>query len=113
MLLDIAKVPTAENSTILLHPDDNVAIARVPIPPGTGLRPGAAVLTTLDPIPAGHKVAIRPIARGAIVLRYGQAIGRAAADIAPGAHVHTHNLSYEELEMHYEFPATEAPIPAP
>ncbi len=38
MLLDIAKLPTAENSAIRLHPSDNVAIARVPVAPGTELR---------------------------------------------------------------------------
>ena len=31
MLLDIAKLPTAENSAIHLNPADNVAIARVPL----------------------------------------------------------------------------------
>jgi hypothetical protein len=35
MLLEITKLPTAENSAIHLHPSDNVAIARVPIPEGS------------------------------------------------------------------------------
>ncbi len=37
-LVDIAKLPAAENAAILLHPSDNVAIARVPLEPGRLLR---------------------------------------------------------------------------
>ena len=74
MLLDIAKLPTAENSAIHLHPTDNVAVARVPLAAGAELRLSGLHVTTLDPVPAGHKVALRPIAAGAIVQRYGQAI---------------------------------------
>jgi len=113
MLLDILKLPTAENSAIHLHPTDNVAVARVTIPAGTELRIGNRTVVTLDHIPAGHKVALRPIQPREIVQRYGQAIGRAKAPIEAGRHIHTHNLSFEELEMHYEFPAGEAAVPAP
>ena len=38
MLLEIAKLPTAENSAIHLNPTDNVAVARVPLAPGMQLR---------------------------------------------------------------------------
>jgi altronate hydrolase len=111
MLLDIAKLPTAENSAIHLHPSDNVAVARVPIPPDTELRIDGVTIVTREPIPAGHKVALRPIAAGEMVHRYGQDIGRAKAAIEPGRHVHTHNLGFEELHLAYEFPQTEAPLP--
>ena len=113
MLVDIAKLPTSENSAIHLHPADNVAIARVPIPPGTDLRIDGASIVTVDSIPAGHKVALRAIAAGEMVHRYGQAIGRAKTAIEPGRHVHTHNLGFEELHLAYEFPASEAPVPEP
>ena len=49
-----------------------------------------------EPIPEGHKVALREIATGAVVLKYGHPIGMAARDIARGEHVHTHNLAREE-----------------
>lgn len=42
-------------------------------------------------IPFGHKVAIRPIALGEAVIKYGIAIGVATTDIPAGAHVHVHN----------------------
>jgi arabinonate dehydratase len=111
MLLDIAKLPTAENSAIHLHPSDNVAVARVPIPADTELRVDGLTVLTRDAIPAGHKVALRPIAEGEMVHRYGQVIGRAKAYIEAGRHIHTHNLAFEELHLAYEFPLSEAPLP--
>jgi (2R)-sulfolactate sulfo-lyase subunit alpha len=43
-------------------------------------------------IPIGHKVAIRAIAKGDTIIKYGVDIGRAVADIAPGEHLHVHNV---------------------
>jgi len=113
MLVEISKAATAENSAIRLHAADNVAVARAPIPAGTGLRVGGAEVVTRELIPAGHKVALGEIGPGEMVLRYGQAIGRAKETIAAGSHVHGHNLGFEELQLSYEFPAREAPAPRP
>jgi altronate hydrolase len=113
MLLDIAKLPTAENSAIHLHPTDNVAVARVPISAGTELRIGGQTVVASDYVPAGHKICVQPIQPGQIVQRYGNVIGRAKSAILPGQHIHTHNLSFEEQSMDYEYPADEAPIPGP
>ena len=44
----------------------------------------------------GHKIAVKPIAAGQNVLRYGQTIGQATADIAAGEHVHVQNLGMGE-----------------
>jgi altronate hydrolase len=41
----------------------------------------------------GHKYAIRPIAAGENVIKYGMPIGHAKVRIDPGEHVHTHNLA--------------------
>jgi len=112
MLLDIAKLPTAGNSSIHLHPSDNVAVARVPLGAGAELQVAGIRLETREAIPAGHKIALREIQPGEMVLRYGQAIGPAKRLILTGEHVHTHNLSFEELHLRYEFPASEAPLPA-
>ncbi len=43
-------------------------------------------------IPIGHKLALRPIASGETVIKYGHDIGRAVASIQPGEHTHVHNL---------------------
>ena len=39
-----------------------------------------------------HKFALRAIAQGEVVVKYGEAIGRATRAIDVGEHVHTHNL---------------------
>jgi len=112
MLVEITKVPSAENSAIHLHPTDNVAVARVPIAAGTDLVIEGMPVRTVDAIPAGHKVALWDIAQGEVVERYGQVIGRAVQPIGAGQHIHTHNLAFEELELEYEFPVADSPIPS-
>src|SRR5579862_1188695 len=110
-LLGITKLPTAENSAIHLHPSDSVAIARVPLSEGAMLRIAGREIRTRTAIPAGHKVALRAIAPGETISRYGQVIGRARVAIEPGEHLHTHNVGFEELAFEYEFPTTDRPIP--
>jgi len=111
MLVEIAKQPTAENSVIHLHAADNIAVARVPLAGGTEIKVDGQTLVAHEPIPAGHKIALAVIPRGAVVRRYGQSIGRAKEYIHPGTHVHTHNLAFEELHFNYEFPSGESPLP--
>ncbi len=111
MLLEIAKLPTAENSAIHLHATDNIAVARVPLSPGTELKIDGHTTVVKDFIPAGHKIALAPIAAGTVVRRYGQVIGRARQAIEPGQHVHTHNLAFEELHFNYDFPEGETSPP--
>lgn len=43
-------------------------------------------------VPIGHKIALTDIKKGDTVIKYGQDIGKAVADIAKGEHVHVHNL---------------------
>ena len=76
--------------TIRLHPADNVVVAGVDLLPGTVL-PGSEVAARAT-VPAGHKVAVQPIAVGEPVRKYNQVIGFATAPIEPGDHVHVHNL---------------------
>jgi altronate hydrolase len=111
MLFEIANPPTAENSAIHLHPNDNIAVARVEIRPGAVLRIAGLELSARDRIPAGHKIALRPLHPGETVLRYGQPIGRAAQAIKAGSHVHLGNLTYDERLAGCAFPAEAAPVP--
>ncbi|MBI3471597.1 MAG: altronate dehydratase [Candidatus Solibacter usitatus] len=110
-LIEIAKQPTADNAVIHLNPADNIAVARVPLSAGMELRVNGTGLRVNGHVPAGHKVAVAPIQQGEVVRRYGQIIGRARHAIAPGDHIHTHNLAYEELQFAYEFPSGEIPYP--
>jgi altronate hydrolase len=76
-----------------VDPRDDVATALRPLEAGeTVLLDGMAPLTVREPIPKGHKVALRAIAAGAPVLKYGWPIGHAREAIAAGRHVHSHNL---------------------
>ena len=110
-LLEITKLPTADNSAIHLHPNDNVAIARVPLNPGQKLKVGSFNLTVRGAVPAGHKVALFDLNAGETVLRYGQVIGRAKSAVAAGEHMHTHNVAFEEVHFDYEFPTGDYPLP--
>jgi len=84
---------------LTLDPSDTVAVAR------EALEPGAIVdgLEIRDPVPRGHKVALRDVAEGEPVLKYAQMIGVASEPIAAGAHVHTHNLAFRPVAGRYAF----------
>jgi len=84
---------------IRLNPADNVAVARERI--DSSRTPEIEGLHPQDEIPRGHKMALVPIAQGEPVTKYGQTIGFATADISPGQHVHTHNLSVSEFARDY------------
>lgn len=49
-------------------------------------------LNAKDAAPIGHKIALSDISEGATIIKYGEDIGRAIADIPVGAHVHVHNI---------------------
>jgi len=85
---------------IRLHADDPVVIARATLLPGA---PVGDNVTARERIPAGHKVAVRAIARGEPIRRYGQIIGFAAGDIAPGQHVHVQNCEMGDFAKDYAY----------
>jgi len=72
-------------------------VAGASIVPGEHLTLGDQTLTAVDPVPVGHKLAVALIAAGDKVIKYGAPIGSATRDIAPGQHVHTHNLKSDYL----------------
>ena len=80
-------------SVLVISERDNVATALEPLEPGHPLDVRGRTIVVCDPIPRGHKVALAQIAAGDPVLKYGSPIGLASAAIAPGCHVHTHNVS--------------------
>ncbi|OIV36910.1 galactonate dehydratase [Mangrovactinospora gilvigrisea] len=101
---------TAIARLIRLRPDDDVAITPSDVSAGSEVDDGSgAPVVVRDDVPRGHKVALRPIASGARVHRYGQVIGFAGRDIAAGEHVHVHNLEYREFDRAYEY-AVEVPV---
>ena len=101
---------TSSPDSILLHPGDNVEIALGNLAKGARLSQSEVLLSA--PVTRGHKIATRPIAAGDPVLRYGQIIGAATTDIAPGDHVHTHNIGMSEHRQDYDFAKEIAALPA-
>ena len=81
------------NPLLVISGADNVATALEPLDPGRVVDLGAITVTIAEAIPRGHKVALRAIPAGGRVVKYGSPIGSASADIAAGAHVHTHNVA--------------------
>jgi hypothetical protein len=82
---------------IVVHGDDNVATAlrdlRASAPARvTGPAGEVGTVTPARAIPLGHKVALRGIEAGALVVKHGHPIGRATAPIAAGDHVHVQNV---------------------
>ncbi|GLV54770.1 galactarate dehydratase [Dictyobacter sp. S3.2.2.5] len=98
---------------ILLHPQDDVAIARVPLSRGVVLRlPGelGGQVEVVQRVLSGHKVALHAVAEGQPVRRYGSVIGFASRPIQPGEHVHSHNLSVGELKQDYQYGVDVHPV---
>ncbi len=91
-----------DRSVVRLHALDDVVIARRQLIDGMRLTPEVSVHGL---IPAGHKVAVRQIAAGEPVRRYGQIIGFATQPIRAGDHVHMHNLGMGSFERDYAFGA--------
>jgi altronate hydrolase len=87
--------------TIRLNPNDNVAIARADILPGTAV-PNEGITARMH-IPAGHKIATRAVKLGEPLKRYDQIIGFASKPIEPGEHVHTHNVEMKDFARDYAF----------
>jgi altronate hydrolase len=83
-------------NVIVINIEDNVAVALEDIPEGgTVTLPGGDEFTVFERIPYSHKVALKDIAQGMAVRKYGEEIGFALGEIKKGAWVHTHNLTIE------------------
>ena len=85
--------------TLRLHTNDNIIVAVDGLMPGAHAYEVEATARVLK----GHKMAIAKIEKGAPILKFGQIIGFADTDIAPGEHVHTHNCAYAEFDRDYAY----------
>jgi altronate hydrolase len=95
---------------IYLHPDDNLCVAARNLERGQELAIAGTTITLAENVRIGHKVAVRPIQSGEYVRKYGQIIGQATAEIAPGGWIHSHNLVNGEFARDHA-PATAIPPP--
>jgi len=89
-----------DDRLLLLHPDDDCVVARVPIRAGDSvLLAGGRVRLDSD-LGVGHKLAAHPLAVGAPVHKCGAVVGRTTTDVATGEHLHLHNLRSDYLPAH-------------
>ena len=83
-------------NAMIIDLKDTVAVAIEPIAEGEDInyKVGDEVKTlkALNDIQIYHKLAIKDMAKGEPVVKYGEHIGLAASDIKIGEHVHTHNV---------------------
>jgi len=81
---------------IILDDSDNVATAVQDLQPGqqavARCHRELRHIGIAESIPYGHKFAVRRIGRGEDILKYGEVIGRATADIEAGCHAHIQNV---------------------
>lgn len=77
---------------LLLHPDDNIVVARRDIAAGEQVEIDGESFAIPAAVELGHKLARRAIPADARVLKYGAPIGSMKTAVARGEHVHMHNL---------------------
>lgn len=86
-----------ERKAIVLNPNDNVATALTDLEAEekVDLEVGDKTMTVqlVNSIPFGHKFSLVQIKAGSPIMKYGEVIGEATADIEPGQHVHVHNVA--------------------
>lgn len=88
-------------NAVAIDVGDNVAVALAELKESARVHLAGQhfSIPLMKPIPMGHKFAIKPIAKGTAVMKYGQVIGKATADIPAGAHVHVQNVTSDRAQM--------------
>ncbi len=101
---------------IRIHPDDNVAVALEDLRKGETLTLDSVSVSAIEDIARGHKIALRDIKEGEPVVKYGNPIGLAKADIPAGAWAHVHNVRTglsESADYTYDHKVYEKPAVSP
>lgn len=96
-----------EQKAFQIEHADNVATALTPLAPGPVTLLGDAAapqVQAVTEVPVGHKIALRNIAAGEEIVKYGVVIGRATQDIPQGSWVHLHCMRsvYDERSSHLD-----------
>lgn len=89
--------PQTDPRLLVLAPGDNIAVARQEIAAGTRLLVAGQSVALQRALGFGHKIAIKPVAKGEKIIKYGAPIGSATMDIALGDYVHNHNVASDYL----------------
>jgi altronate hydrolase len=97
------------NAVLVISGRDNVATALEPLEKGRTISVRNDTVVVAEPIARGHKISLRAIRAGDAVIKYGSPIGTASCDIAPGTHVHTHNVASTRGRGDLHAPAAASP----
>lgn len=81
-----------------LSPKDNVAVANGPLARGGTVDVGGTPITISRDVSLGAKIAIVPLKQGEKIIKWGAPIGSLTQDVAPGDHIHTHNLQSDYIK---------------
>ena len=82
---------------IQLSPLDNIVVLTRSVQAGDAIDLDGRPFSMQQPLGLGHKLALRQIAQGEKILKYGVPIGSATRDIEAGEHVHLHNMQSDYL----------------
>ena len=82
---------------IVINGKDNVATALTSLVKGTRIsveiQDRVETITLISDIPTGHKFALKDMAGGDPIIKYGESIGQSIAKICCGEYVHVHNIT--------------------
>ncbi len=82
-----------KDNILIIHPRDNVAVALKKLEAGDpAIAKGMEGFPALEEIPPSHKIALRDIAQGEEIIKYGETVAVSTRQIRKGEWVHTHNL---------------------
>ncbi len=93
-----------KHNALIHDPQDDVAVLVVDLKAGDTASAvsleGAPVATVklVEDIPLGHKVALRDLAVGKDLIKYGRSVGKVYQAIKAGQHVHTQNIRTERWQ---------------
>jgi hypothetical protein len=89
-------------NALLIHPADNVAVALGDIAAGSVVSvngpPKKLHISAQQAVPFGHKIAVKPIAQGEAIVKYGAPVACATSPVEVGAWVHMHNARSQYLQ---------------
>jgi len=89
---------------IKINQRDNVAVCLESLAKCEKIAIGDQEIVMTENVPAGHKIALFPIAEGENVVKYGEPIGHVTCPIDIGSHLHSHNLKTNlSGNLKYEF----------
>ncbi len=94
----IKEIESEAKKAIIMAVADSVAIALDDLAPGDRVKIRSLLqeivgeLEVSDSVPYGHKLSVKPLAKGSEVIKNGEVIGVASQPINRGEHVHIHNI---------------------